>query len=139
MVKLIDSKDEVENSVTEKPIRAKARPPRSPIKQGLSTKATQKATKLRSIKEDVVVVTGAVSSSDGRLKMLEILCFMTAAWSSSFLLTLYDSLGQSKKPFAHFSKGLDIVGKLQDAIDMVWPGTDYNIKWSDLACPKVSI
>ena len=84
-------------------------------------------------------MTVVVSSSDGRSKMLEIPHFMTATWSFSFLPMLYDSLGQLKKPFAHFLKGLDIVGKLQDAIDMVWPGTDYDIQWSDLACSKVSI
>lgn len=146
MVQLVDSEDEVENSVTEKPIQAKARPPRSPIKRSRSTKTTEKATKPRSIKKETpgvegrskVEVTVAVNSSDGRSKMIEVPRFMLAAWSSSFLPTIYDSLGRSKKPFAHFSKGPDIVTKLQEAIDLVWPGTDYDIQWSDLACSKVS-
>ena len=146
MVQLVDSEDEVENLVTEKLIRAKARPLRSPIKQSKSTKTTEKATKPCSIKKETpgiegwskVKVTVAVNSLDGRSKMIEVPCFMLATWSSSFLPTIYDSLGWLKKPFAHFSKGPNIVTKLQEAIDLVWPVTDYDIQWSDLACSKVS-
>ena len=142
MVKHIDSEDEVENSVTEKPIRAKAKLPCSLIKQNASTATSQRPTKphARATKKEVVNVTVAVStgSPDSRSKMVDIPRFMIAAWSTSFLPMLYDSLGRSKKPFVHFLKGLDIVGKLQEAIGLVWPGTDYAIQWSDLACSKVS-
>ena len=122
MVKHIDSEDEVENSVTEKPIRAKAKLPCSLIKQNASTATSQRPTKphARATKKEVVNVTVAVStgSPDSRSKMVDIPRFMIAAWSTSFLPMLYDSLGRSKKPFVHFSKGLDIVSKLQ----LVWFG-----------------
>ena len=135
MVKLVDSKDEVENSVTEKPIQAKARLPHSPIKWGSSTKAAQKATKPRSIKEDIITVTVAVSSSDGRLKMLEIPCFMTAAWSSSFLPMLHDSLGRLKKPFAHFLKGLDIYSWKTPRCN--WYGLARHRLWHPMVRPSL--
>ena len=80
----------------------------------ISTKATQKMSKSHSIEYTVLQLTMAVK------------------------LTLYDSLGCSKRPFAHFSKGLDVISKLQEAINTVWPGADYAIQWSDLACLKVS-
>lgn len=72
--------------------------------------------------------------STGRLEMTDIPQF---AWSNIFLPTLYDILGQSKHLFAHFSKGLKVVNNIQEALDLVWPGTDYKIQWSDVACKKV--
>ena len=51
---------------------------------------------------------------------------------------LYDSLGRSTQPFANFSKGQKVVTKLQEAIDLVWPGTDFQIQWLDVLCSKVS-
>lgn len=64
--------------------------------------------------------------------------FMGAAWAKTFLPTLYDSLGRSEKPFSHFSKGPEIVEKIQQAINLVWVGTDYRVRWTDEVCLKVS-
>ena len=63
---------------------------------------------------------------------------MEAAWSTAFLLTLYDGLGRSTQPFSDFAKGQKVEAKLQKAIDFVWPGTDFKIRWSDTPCSKVS-
>lgn len=70
--------------------------------------------------------------------MTEVPRFMEAAWSTTFLPTLYDSLGRSTQPFADFAKGQKVEAKLQEAIDFVWPGTDFKIQWSDTPCSKVS-
>lgn len=143
MVQFINSEDEVEAKVTVKPVRAKPKAPRSPIKQNARppVKTTQKirgAAKPPSIKREETPLAAPVGVSRSREKMTEVPRFMEAAWSSAFLPTIYDSLGRSKRPFADFSKGLLVVSKLQEAIDLVWPGTDYTIQWSDYACTKVN-
>ena len=62
---------------------------------------------------------------------------MDAAWASTFLPMLYDIFGHSRHPFHHFSKNNEAVKNIQHVINLVWPGTDHEIQWSDAACPKV--
>ena len=76
--------------------------------------------------------------SSARAKVTEVPHSMQAAWSTAFLPTLYNSLGHLSQPFADFAKGLTVVGKLQEAIDLIWPGTGFQIQWSDVLCAKVS-
>lgn len=76
--------------------------------------------------------------SSARVKVTKLPHFMQAAWSTAFLPTLYDSLGHSSQPFADFTKGPKVVSKLQEAIDLIWPGTDFQIQWPDVPCTKVS-
>ena len=40
-------------------------------------------------------------------------------------------------PFSHFLKGSEVIKNIQDAINLVWPSTDYEIQWLDVACSKV--
>lgn len=145
MVHLVDSEEEVETKLAMNPVRAKAKAPRSPIKQNTHTTAkvpqkavAQKTTKQHSVKKEVTPLPMPVGTFSSREKMTEVPRFMEAMWSSSFLPTIYDSLGRSTKPFADFSKGAVVVSKLQEAINLTWPGTDYSIQWSDLACTKVN-
>ena len=119
------------------PTRAKAKHPHSPVKrQGPSSQAAKKPNHCVPKKEATQPT--ASSDSNARPKVTEVPVFMRAAWSTVLLPTLYDSLGRSTQPFADFSKGQKVVAKLQEAIDLVWPGTDFQIQWSDVPCSKVS-
>ena len=100
--------------------------------------AAQKTTKQSFIKKEVTPLPMPVGTSSSRGKMTEVPQFMETMWSSSFLPTIYDSLGHLTKPFTDFFKGIVIVSKLQEAINLVWPGMDYSIQWLDLACTKVN-
>ena len=128
---------EVEDQVSFIPTRAKAKHHYSPVKkQGLSSKATKM--KPKSVKK-MATQPAMLNDSSVRPKVTEVPCFMEAAWSTVFLPMLYDSLGCSMQPFADFAKGQKVEGKLQEAIDFVWPDTDFKIQWYDAPCSKVSI
>ena len=139
----LNSESEVEDAVSEVPIKAKAKAPRSPVKfvnQSKKSKPSSKVEGHRVKKEPRVVeqtVTLRAPSSSppvSRSKMVEVPSFMDATWASTFLLMLYDIFGRSQHPFRHFSKSNEAVKNIQDTIDLMWPGTDYQIQWSDAAC-----
>jgi hypothetical protein len=136
MVKIVDSEEEVEDAVTPILTRAKAIAPRSPVKAlkvPKLLKAKAKATTADSKNVKVEAKEGNLYSNT------DIPQFMRSGWSSSFLPTLYDCLGNSEKPFNHFCKGPEIIAKIQAAIEAVWPGTDYCVTWSNDTCLKVSV
>ena len=119
MVHLVDSEEEVETKLAMNPVQAKAKAPHSPIKQNTHTTAnvpqkaaTQKTMKQPSVKKEVTPLPMPVGISSSREKMTEVPQFMETMWSSSFLPTIYDSLGHLTKPFAGFSKGIIVVSKL---------------------------
>ena len=119
------------------PTRAKVKHPHSPIKsQAPPSKAAREVNHPVSKKEAVQPTVSRDSSA--RAKVTKVPHFMQAAWSTASLPTLYDSLGRSSQPFADFAKGLKVISKLQEAIDLIWPGTDFQIQWSDVPCAKVS-
>lgn len=145
----IDSEVEVENAVSDMPIKAKAKPPHSPVKS--ANPSTNPKPKPRAkartiapgIKKEPIQQTPAIPAPIGGSTMNQsratgIPTFMGAAWTNAFLPTLYDIFGRSGHPFAHFSKGLEVTKNIQEAIDLVWPGSDYKVQWSDTACSKVS-
>lgn len=154
-VTIDESEEEDEEVTTLNPTRAKAKAPRSPIKLAtvkpvITAKARKpvnvkprsnagsvksRSVSVVSVKEESHEVGSSWSSSSTKSVMPS---FMSAAWAKSFLPTLYDSLGRSEKPFSHFSKGPEIVGAIQGAIDLVWVGTDYRVQWGDEVCSKVS-
>ena len=143
----IDSEIEVENEVSDMLVKAKAKPPHSPVKStnpstNSKPKPKPKLNVKTSIKKEPIQQTPAIPALVGgslnRLRATDIPVFMGAMWSNAFLPTLYNIFGRSRHPFAHFSKGLEVVQNIQDAIDLVWPGTNYKVQWSDAACSKVS-
>ena len=98
--------------------RAKVKHPHSPIKSWAPpSKAARKVNHPVPKKEAVQLTVSRDSSA--RVKVTELPHFMQAAWDTAFLPTLYDSLGCSSQPFADFAKGPKVVGKLQEAIDLV--------------------
>ena len=139
MVKIVDSEEEVEDVITPNPTWAKAIAPRSPVKVPTAPKppkAKAKTTTAGDNKQDsknIKVEAKKRSSSSSDIPQL-----MQSGWSSSFLPTLYDSLGNSEKPFDHFCKGPEIIAKIQAAIEAVWAGTGYRVTWSNDVCLKVS-
>lgn len=155
-VTIDESEDEVEDVTALNPTRAKAKVPRSPIKLVTRTikpviaakkprsnmsvaSSKSRSTSVVNVKEEphaLAVPSGSWSTSSARSIVPS---FMNAAWAKTFLPTLYDSLGRSEKPFSHFSKGPEIVIAIQEAIDLVWVGTDYQVQWTDEVCLKVSV
>lgn len=126
MVHLVDSEEEVETKLVMNPVQAKAKAPHSLIKQNMHTTAkvpwkaaTQKTMKQPSVKKEVTLLPMPVRTSSGREKMTEVPQFVETMWSSSFLPTIYDSLGCSTKPFTDFSKGIIVVSKLQEVINLI--------------------
>lgn len=144
----IDSEIKVEKEVSDMPVKAKAKPPCSPVKSTNPSTNTKPKPKLKvkmkvpSIKKEPIQQTPAipvlVGGSLNQLRVTGISTFMGTTWSSTFLPTLYNIFGHSRHPFTHFSKGLKVVQNIQDAIDLAWPGTNYKVQWSDTACSKVS-
>lgn len=142
---MLDSEEEVEHTVTPNVTRAKVRLPRSQIKLEndltpfKSTKPRAKRPKVTAKEETPVpnLPVGA-GNSEGLVSNSKLPDFMRAGWVSALLPTLYDSLGRSQKPFEHYCKGPEVINKLQAAVDVVWPGTDYKVKWTDDACLKVN-
>lgn len=63
--------------------------------------------------------------------------FARAAYASVFLPTLYHRLGCSETPFKEFSKGDDMVAVVQEVVDCVWPGSDWQVRWGDKLCSLV--
>ena len=119
------------------PTRVKVEHPHSPIKSWAPpSKAAGKVNHPVPKKEAVQPMVSRDSSA--RAKVTEVPHFMQATWSTTFLPTLYDSLGCLSQPFADFAKGLKVVSKLQEAIDLIWPGTDFQIQWSDVPYAKVN-
>ncbi|KIM80299.1 hypothetical protein PILCRDRAFT_49899, partial [Piloderma croceum F 1598] len=57
--------------------------------------------------------------------------FARAAWSTSFLPTLYDSLACASKPWDLPGDGSDMVKFIQEILDSVYPGTGYQVKLND--------
>lgn len=57
--------------------------------------------------------------------------FTRAAWSTSFLPTLYDSLACASKPWDLPGDGSDMVKFIQEILDSVYPGTGYRVKLND--------
>jgi hypothetical protein len=57
--------------------------------------------------------------------------FACAAWSTSFLPTLYNSLGCAPKPWDLPGDGSDMVKFVQEILDTVYPGTGYWVKLND--------
>jgi hypothetical protein len=151
---MLDSEEEVEHTITPDVTRAKARLPRSQVKSknNLAPFETAKPRTKRpkiTVKEKTlgqnVPVAAALAGKSGGLDRLDRLVlysklpdFMRAGWVSALLPTLYDSLGRSQKPFEHYCKGPEVIKKLQAAVNVVWPGTDYKMKWTDDACLKVN-
>lgn len=63
--------------------------------------------------------------------------FARAAYASVFLPTLYHRLGCSEKPFTEFSKGDKMVAVVQEVVDLVWPHSDWEVRWGDKLCSLV--
>ena|ERR1019366_4207729 len=63
--------------------------------------------------------------------------FPRAWWTTSFLPTLYDSLCCSEKPFQDFQKGEHTMKRLQGIVDLVYPDSEYCVKWGDEFCQTV--
>ena len=119
------------------PTRAKVKHPHPPIKSWAPpSKAARKVN--HPVPKKEAVQPTVLRDSSARAKVTKLPHFMQAAWSTTFLPTLYDSLGCLSQPFADFAKGLKVVGKLQEAIDLIWPCTNFQIQWSDVPCTKVS-
>lgn len=150
---MLDSEEEVEHTITPDVTRAKARLPRSPVKlkNDLTpfetgsqtakprTKKPKTTAKEKTLVPNVpVAVTGKSGGLDRSDSCSKFPDFMRAGWVSALLPTLYDSLGCSQKPFEHYCKGPEVIKRLQAAVDVVWPGTDYKVKWTDDACLKVN-
>lgn len=144
--KIQDSEEEIEDTLTPNPVRAIAVVPRSPVKMKvISTKratsvaislGTERATSSRKPSSTVSTATTFSHVSSERDLFPE---FMKSAWNTVFLPTLYHRLGCSEKPFEDWCKGPDIVKNVQSVISLVWSGTDYQVKFRDEACDKVSI
>lgn len=142
---MLDSEEEVEHTVTPNVTRSKARLPHSQVKlknDSMPFKSTKPGTKRRTatVEEDVMIpiMPTAGNSTRGSVSNLKLPDFMRAGWASALLPTLYDSLGRSRKPFEHYCKGPEVIKKLQAVVDVVWPETDYKVKWTDDACQKVN-
>ncbi|KAI0003200.1 hypothetical protein BJV74DRAFT_793475 [Russula compacta] len=60
--------------------------------------------------------------------------FVGTTWTSTFLPTLYNNLYCSEQPFQDFSKGEKIVAWIQSVVDLVHPGSKYQVKWNDDLC-----
>ena len=107
----INREAEVEDQVSLVPTWAKAKHPHSPVKrQGPLSQAAKKPN--HHVPKKEATQPTASSNSNARLKVTEVPVFMQATWSTALLPTLYDSLGCSTQPFANFSKGQKVVGKL---------------------------
>ena len=142
-----NSESEVEDAVTEVPIKAIAKAPCSPVKWSdnpskkpkpvLKVGGCKVKQEPQVIKQTVVTraVIGSVAIS--RSRVLDVPGFMDAAWANTFLPMLYDIFGCSQYPFSHFLKSGKVVKNIQDVINLVWPGTNYDIQWSDAVCSKV--
>jgi hypothetical protein len=70
----------------------------------------------------------AANSSAGNSDFNSLPEFARSAWSTSFLPTLYDRLGQSPDPFVIEA---DMVKAIQEMIDLAYPDTDYQVRASD--------
>jgi len=57
--------------------------------------------------------------------------FARAAWSTSFLPTLYDALACAPKPWDLPGDTSDMVKFIQGILDAVYPGTGYRVKLND--------
>jgi hypothetical protein len=68
------------------------------------------------------------NSSSGNSDFNALPEFARSAWSTSFLPTLYDRLGQSPDPFVI---DVDMVKAIQDVVDLAYPETDYQVRASD--------
>ena len=147
----INSEIKVENAVSDMPVKAIAKLPCLPVKFtnpsiNPKPKPREKARMVvPSIKKEPIQQTPAILAPIGGSTVNQlgsratgIPALMGTAWTNSFLLMLYDILGQLGHPFAHFSKGLEVTKNIQEVIDLVWPGSDYKVQWSDTACSKVS-
>lgn len=140
-MKILSSEDEVEDVVSQNPLRAKARLPHSPIKPPSTvTKTTTnpRSGKNQSKNESKLVKVEADQKTHVGLSNGNKPTFMEAAWSKTFLPTIYFMLGTADKPFEHFSKGPEVMVALQEAIDLVWVGTTYRITWQEKGCLTVS-
>ena len=62
--------------------------------------------------------------------------FARSAWSTSFLLTLYDRLGHASNPFVIDA---DMVKVIQDIVDIVYPYADYEVSVDDRIFTMVSV
>lgn len=138
MVHIVDSEEEVEEAVALDPIRAEAKLPRAKSKPATLTTQKQRTTKPKVKQETQANVKTAVIDARS-ISNSAFPNFARAAWANAYLPTLYHSLGCSEKPFEHYSKGPEIIKKLQAAIDVVWPGTDYRVHWGSEFCSKVSL
>ncbi|KAH9959508.1 hypothetical protein BJV74DRAFT_788772 [Russula compacta] len=65
--------------------------------------------------------------------------FVGTTWTSTFLPMLYNNLYCSKQPFQDFSKGEKIVAWIQSVVDLVHPGSKYQVKWNDDLCQTVRV
>jgi hypothetical protein len=144
MVKIVDSEEEVESVVTPNPARAAARLPHAQLKPKMCNQESKKIRAKREAQAKAKVIevgasNSSRSTSNSSTNSRQLPDFMVSAWTTTFLPTIYQSLGCSEKPFSHYCKGPEIIGKLQVAVDMVWPGTDYQVTWGDHPSLKVSL
>ena len=138
MIIEINSENEVENAVSDMLVKAKAKPLCSPVKS--ANPSTNPKPKPRgkakmmvsSITKEPFQQTPAIPAPIGgstvnQSRVTEIPAFMGATWTNMFLPTLYDIFGCLGHPFAHFSKGLEVVQNIQEVIDLVWPSSNYKV------------
>ena len=64
--------------------------------------------------------------------------FVRAAWSTSFLPTLYDALACAPKPWDLPDEGSDMVKFVQKILDAVYPSSGYRVKLNDRIFSMVS-
>jgi hypothetical protein len=62
--------------------------------------------------------------------------FARSAWSTSFLPTLYSRLGSAPSPFVIDT---DMVNAVQEAVEIVYPDSDYQVRLNDRIFTLVSL
>jgi hypothetical protein len=57
--------------------------------------------------------------------------FAKAGWTASFLPTLYSYLSAANNPWELYAKGSNLVKTIQNILDTVYPGSQYEVQLGD--------
>jgi hypothetical protein len=124
---LIQSASEDESDAISRSTRVKPKP--SQRSKASTLKAKQEpGSKLHLVASDSSAANRSSVHSTGSSDFNPLPEFARGAWSSSFLPTLVDRLGQSPDPFVIEA---DMVKVIQDIVDLVYPGVDYQVRAND--------
>ena len=85
----------------------------------------------------LVTMNHPVSTSTDTGNVSTLPMFVCTNWVNCFLPMLYHCFGSSNKPWKMFTKGDEMLLIIQEAINTVYPGNTYRVKWGDSVCTMV--